>query len=68
MKGSVDMVNDIKELKADITYTPKLILFPGVGHNCWTMTYNDSGMGKEHPDFEAFEMNIYDWLFRYKND
>ncbi|MBK3516214.1 carboxylesterase family protein [Carboxylicivirga marina] len=64
--GSINMVKAIKALEADITYTPKLTLYPNVGHDCWTMTYDGSGMGQGNPNFDAFDMSIYDWLFRYK--
>ncbi|TLX75632.1 hypothetical protein E9993_08725 [Labilibacter sediminis] len=68
VNGSVDMVKAIKALEIEITYTPKLTLYPGVGHDSWTMTYDGSGMGQENENFDAFNMSIYDWLFRYKKE
>ena len=43
----------------------KLTIFPGVGHDSWTMTYNASGMGKEDPAYDPFGQNIYDWMYQY---
>jgi len=43
----------------------KLTLYPGVGHNSWKMTYTGSGMGKEDPAYDPFNMDIYDWMYQY---
>ncbi len=47
------------------TIKPKLTVFPGVGHNCWALVYSGSGMGTESKSYDAFNMNIYDWMFQY---
>jgi predicted peptidase len=47
------------------TVRAKLTLYPGVGHECGEMTYNGSGMGKEDPSFNAFDMDIYTWMYQY---
>lgn len=44
----------------------KLTIFPGVGHDSWTMTYDETGMGKEDPDYDAFDADIYTWMNQYK--
>ncbi len=44
----------------------KLTIYPGVGHNSWTMTYNGTGMGKESTVFDPFDLTIYDWMFHYQ--
>jgi predicted esterase len=43
----------------------KLVIYPGVGHNCWSMTYNSSGMGKESPDYDPFDISVYDWALSF---
>ena len=43
----------------------KLTLYPGVGHDSWSRTYDGSGMGTERADYESFDMSIYDWMFLY---
>ena len=46
----------------------KLTLFPGVGHDAWTQTYNSTGIGHEDPSYDAFEMDIYTWMLQYKRE
>jgi predicted peptidase len=43
----------------------KLTLYPGVGHDSWTVTYDGTGMGKEDPAYDPFKMDIYSWMFQY---
>jgi len=43
----------------------KLTIYPGVGHDSWSKTYDSSGMGKEDPAYDSFNQNIYDWLYQY---
>lgn len=63
IQQDINIVSDINQnspsLKAKIT------TFPGVGHNCWDITYTGSGMGKENKSHDAFNMSIYDWMFQY---
>ena len=56
----IDSIN-----KYSTTIRAKITVYPGVGHNCWDMTYNGSGMGSEDPNFDRFNMSIYDWMFQY---
>ncbi len=44
---------------------PKLTVFPGLGHNIWGLVYSGSGMGLESQSYDAFNMSIYDWMFKY---
>ena len=62
--GSIKMVNAINASNPPVK--AKLTMYPGVGHNSWSMTYDNSGMGTESHDYEAFNMNIYDWMFQYE--
>ncbi|MBL0739676.1 dienelactone hydrolase family protein [Chryseolinea lacunae] len=43
----------------------KLTLYSGIGHDCGDMTYNGTGMGKENPSFDRFDMDIFTWMFKY---
>ncbi|MEC3879903.1 prolyl oligopeptidase family serine peptidase [Parapedobacter sp. 10938] len=45
---------------------PKLTLYPNVGHDSWTMTYDGSGQGKENPDYDAFDQDVYSWMLQYR--
>ena len=61
---SINMINAINE--ADPEIKAKITLYPGVSHNSWSRTYNSSGMGDESPNYDTFNMTIYDWMFMYK--
>jgi predicted peptidase len=43
----------------------KLTIYPGVGHDSWGMTYDGSGMGTEDSVYDAFNQDIYDWMYIY---
>jgi predicted peptidase len=60
---SKDMVMAINALNPSLK--AKLTIFPGIGHNSWACTYDGTGMGTESIAYDAFDMNIYDWMFRY---
>jgi predicted peptidase len=60
---SKEMVEAINNLSPAIK--AKLTIFPGVGHNSWTKTYDGTGMGTGSMEYDAFSESIYDWLFRY---
>ena len=61
---SIDMVKAINVLNPSLK--AKLTIFPKVGHNSWTMTYNGKGMNKESKAYDPYDMNIYDWLFLHE--
>lgn len=45
----------------------KLTLYPGVGHNAWSRTYDNTAIGQPVvAGYSPFDMNIYDWLLKYK--
>ncbi|WP_430967258.1 hypothetical protein [Spongiimicrobium sp. 2-473A-2-J] len=64
--GSVPMVAAINELNPIVK--AKVTIYPGVGHDSWTRTYNGTGMGTASATYDAFEMSIYDWMFQYKKE
>jgi len=64
VSNSINMVNAINAAKPPIK--AKLTIFPGVGHNSWTKTYDGTGMGTESAEYDKFNMNIYDWMFQYQ--
>jgi predicted peptidase len=61
---SIEMVNAINALNPAVR--AKLTMYPGIGHDSWTKTYNGTGMGTERADYDAFNMQIYDWMFQYE--
>lgn len=52
--GSVNMVNAIKACSPAAAVEPKITIYPGVGHDSWTRTY-DGSAGHD----------IYTWLLQY---
>lgn len=64
--GSPLMVEAINELSPDVP--AKVTMYPGVGHDSWTRTYNGSGMGDESDEYDPFNMSIYDWMFQYTKE
>jgi predicted peptidase len=61
---SIDMINAINEF--DPSPKAKLTIYPGVGHNSWSMTYDGTGMGTESNEYDTFNQSIYDWMFQYE--
>ncbi|WP_262249587.1 carboxylesterase family protein [Parapedobacter soli] len=59
-------INKAFESVGNIKVKPKVTLYPNVGHDSWTMTYDGSGQGKENSDYDAFNQDIYSWMLQYK--
>lgn len=55
VSGSVNMVNAMKACTPAGSPEPKLTIYPGVGHDSWTRTY-DGSAGHD----------IYEWLLQYQ--
>jgi predicted peptidase len=70
--GTVSVNNSIKMVDAINALNPpekaKLTIYPGVGHNSWSMTYDGTGMGTESSDYDGFSQSIYDWMFQYQKE
>ena len=70
--GTVSVNNSINMYNAINAINPvlkaKLTLYPGIGHNSWSMTYDGTGMGTERSDYDAFSQSIYDWMFEYQKE
>jgi len=51
-------------------YQAKFTGYIGVGHDCWTMTYDGTGMtnGKVDPDYDPFDESLADWMLQYKRE
>jgi len=43
----------------------KLTMYPNSGHDSWTRTYDGTGRGKEDPNYDRFNMDIYSWMLQY---
>jgi predicted peptidase len=47
------------------TAEARLTMFSAIGHNCWTITYNGSGMGQEDPAYDQFSPDLYTWMLKH---
>lgn len=63
---SINMINAINFANPKVK--AKLTIYPGVAHNSDTRTFDNSGMGTESNNYDAFNMTIYDWMLLYKKD
>ncbi len=70
--GTVSVNNSINMVKAINELIPiqkaKLTIYPGVGHNSWSMTYDGTGIGKERSDYDPYNTLIYDWMLQYQRE
>jgi len=44
----------------------RVTVYPKRGHDAWTRTYTMKGRGLERDDYDAFDMNVYDWLLLHR--
>jgi predicted peptidase len=63
---SIEMIDAINVFKP--SPRAKLTIYPGVGHDSWSKTYNGTGMGSESKDYDKFNQSIYDWMFQYQKE
>lgn len=67
--NTVPTVNSINMVKAINDKSPKVrakvTIYPGVGHDSWSRTYDGTGMGTEKKEYDPFDIAVYDWLFKY---
>ncbi len=61
--NSIDMVKAINAIYPNVK--AKVTIYPGVGHDSWSRTYDSSGMGTEKSGYDAFNITIYNWMFSY---
>jgi predicted peptidase len=47
-------------------FKAKISGYVGVGHDCWTRTYDGTGIGTSDPLYDLFNQSLYDWFFKYK--
>jgi predicted peptidase len=64
VNGSIDMINAINNAKPK--NKAKLTLYPGAGHDTDTRTFDGTGMGTEDSKYDPFNINIYEWMFKFK--
>lgn len=64
--GSVPLVQAINltnpEVKAKVT------VYPNVGHNAWSRTYDGSGRNHFNQQHDQYNVDLYEWLLQYKKE
>jgi predicted peptidase len=69
---TVSVNNSIKMIEAINALNPpekaKLTIYPGVGHDSWSMTYDGTGMRTESSEYDGFNQEIYDWMFQFQKE
>lgn len=65
--GSINPINHINaNCKTKDEEPWKLTIYPGVGHDSWTRTYDLTGINQSaDPIYDPFDENIYHWLLRH---
>lgn len=71
-------VNDNDKYVADVGVTAGILqaantrnndshitVFPRHGHDTWTPVYTMRGQGQELPDFDPYDMNVFEWLLQF---
>lgn len=64
VNSSINMVTSINNNEP--ATRAKLTIFPGVDHFSWPRTYDGSGKGDESPDYDPFDMDIYEWMHLFE--
>ncbi|MCR9064846.1 MAG: hypothetical protein NXI00_12820 [Cytophagales bacterium] len=61
--GSVPMIMGINDSKPSIP--AKVTIYPGVGHDSWTITYNGEGQKNAITAYDPYDVDLYDWMLQY---
>ncbi len=64
--GSVPMIMGINDSKPSIP--AKVTIYPGVGHDSWTITYNGEGQKNAITAYDPYDVDLYDWMLQYTKD
>jgi len=64
-KGSTVPVHRLKQCRRSSDSTARLTLFPGVGHDSWSLVYDGSGHDAPQKG-TPFGQSLYDWLLQFE--
>ncbi len=64
--GSVPMIMGINDSKPSVP--AKVTIYPGVGHDSWTITYNGEGQKNAITANDPYDVDLYDWMLQYTKD
>ncbi len=64
--GSIETVRRLQQCTPPPEPEPRLTIFPGVGHDSWSPTYDGSGrVGFQDPAYDLYDRDLYGWMLRY---
>lgn len=61
---SIAMVNAINV--ENPTIKAKITIYSGIGHDSWSRTYDNTGIGNGNSTYDPFDISIYEWMYSYK--
>lgn len=64
--GSVPLVEAINATKPVIP--AKVSVYPNVGHNAWTITYDGTGRDYFNLLYDPYSVDLYEWMLQYKKE
>ena len=64
--GSVPLVQAINATNPEVK--AKVTVYPNVGHNAWSRTYDGSGRNYSNQQYDQYDVDLYEWLLQYKKE
>ena len=64
--GSVPLVQSINN--TDPIVEARVTVYPNVGHNAWTRTYDGTGRNHYNQQIDKYDVDIYEWMLSYKKE
>ncbi len=64
--GSVPLVEAINATNPAVL--AKVSVYPNVGHNAWTITYDGTGRDYFNLLYDPYSVDLYEWMLQYKKE
>ena len=65
---AITAINNLNSCNPSPVPPGKITIYPEGGHDAWTKTYDRSGMGTEDAAYDAFNVDVFDWMFLFAKD
>jgi predicted peptidase len=63
-RGSMEPIRELRQCQP--SSPQKLTLFPGVGHDSWSLVYDGSGRTAiQESGYDLYDENLYSWMLRF---
>ncbi len=66
--SSIIPIDNLNKCEPPPALPGKVTIYPSGGHDAWTKTYDGSGMGTEDTTYDAFDMDIFEWMLQFAKD